>query len=74
MYFLGSCAQPRVGWQIDPFGHSSENARLFDWMGFDGIFFRWNDYREKNQRVVNKTLDMIWNAGKTSNDSGMLRK
>ena len=61
--WFGNCSAPRVGWQIDPFGHSSENARLFDWMGFDGLFFARNDYRDKDQRMENKTLDMIWNTG-----------
>ena len=64
--WFGNCSAPRVGWQIDPFGHSRENARLFDWMGFDGLFFARNDYRDKDQRIINKTLDMIWNAGKES--------
>jgi len=32
-------AKPRIGWQIDPFGHSNTNARLFHEMGFDAMFF-----------------------------------
>ena len=54
-----------MGWQIDPFGHSRENARLFDWLGFDGLFFARNDFRDKDQRMINKTLDMIWKTGET---------
>lgn len=44
---FGQCAVPHVAWQIDPFGHSKENARLFALMGFDGLFFARADYREK---------------------------
>ena len=65
LIILGQCAAPRIGWQIDPFGHSSENARLFKWLGFDGLFFARNDYREKEQMMANKSLDLIWNAGET---------
>lgn len=26
---------PNIGWQVDPFGHSSSQARLANQMGFD---------------------------------------
>ena len=36
--------KPRIGWQIDPFGHSNTNARMFAEMGFDAFFFARIDY------------------------------
>ena len=51
---------PRVGWQIDPFGHSSANARLFAEMGFDAFFFARTDYRDKQQRKQDKSLEFLW--------------
>lgn len=30
---------PRVGWNIDPFGHTEANAALFHDFGFDAFFF-----------------------------------
>ncbi len=41
---------PNVGWQIDPFGHSSTQASLFHDMGIDGYFFARLDYQDKNHR------------------------
>ena len=38
--------KPRMGWHIDPFGHSSANPRLFADMGLEAwMFYRleWND-------------------------------
>ncbi len=37
---------PRVGWQIDPFGHSSTQAGLMSaQVGFDALFFGRADYQ-----------------------------
>ena len=36
--------KPRIGWHIDPFGHSSANVRLFADMGFEAWFFSRLDY------------------------------
>ncbi len=34
----GDCGIPSVGWQIDTFGNSRENAAVFAAMGFDAVF------------------------------------
>ncbi|XP_018301818.1 lysosomal alpha-mannosidase isoform X1 [Mycetomoellerius zeteki] len=68
---FGSCARPRIGWQIDPFGHSREQASLFAQMGFDGMLFGRIDYQDKEERLNNKTMEFIWksspNLGKRAN-------
>ena len=49
--FDGFC--PRVGWQIDPFGHSSTQASLLSWgAGFDALFFGRIDYQVRGQALL----------------------
>jgi len=44
---FGREARPTVAWQIDPFGHSAEQASLFSLMSFDGLFFGRLDEADK---------------------------
>ncbi|EDV31824.1 uncharacterized protein Dana_GF14356 [Drosophila ananassae] len=62
---FGECGRPRIGWQIDAFGHSREQASMFAQMGFDGQFFARMDMTDKNKRVDNLGLEMIWDASET---------
>ncbi|CAF4440953.1 unnamed protein product, partial [Adineta steineri] len=59
---FGECARPKIGWQIDPFGHSREVASLFAQMGFDGYFFGRADYHDILGRSAERTREMVWQA------------
>jgi hypothetical protein len=52
--------KPRIGWSIDPFGHSSFNTRLYAEMGFDAFFFARTDYSDKNKRSNDLSLEYVW--------------
>ena len=56
---------PRIGWHIDPFGHSATQASLFASMGFDAFYFGRIDYQDKDKRMRDKTLEMIWEPSKS---------
>lgn len=57
---FGKCGRPKVGWQIDPFGHSREMASIFSQLGYDGLLLGRIDYQDKNFRFTTKTPEMIW--------------
>ncbi|XP_057366002.1 lysosomal alpha-mannosidase-like [Daphnia carinata] len=59
---FGECGRPRIAWQIDPFGHSREQANLFAEMGYDGLFFGRLDHEDKKERTSKRTMEMIWKA------------
>jgi lysosomal alpha-mannosidase len=69
---FGDCARPKIGWQIDPFGHSREQASLFAQMGFDGLFIGRADYQDIQTRNSTKTMEMVWKASKNLADKGWL--
>lgn len=56
---------PRVGWQLDPFGHSATQAALMSAVvGFDGLFFGRADYQVRYQIHSAKCLPSSCTAGK----------
>ncbi|XP_075400879.1 lysosomal alpha-mannosidase-like [Tenrec ecaudatus] len=57
---FGKVGRPHVAWQIDPFGHSREQASLFAQMGFDGIFLGRVDYQDKNIRKRIHQMEQMW--------------
>ncbi|EFA08767.1 lysosomal alpha-mannosidase [Tribolium castaneum] len=59
---VGKCGTPRIGWQIDPFGHSREQASIFSQLGFDGVFFARIDYNDRNKRKADKNLEVVWQS------------
>ena len=60
---FGPAANPRVGWQIDTFGHSATHISLLSAeVGFDATYFGRLDHQEHDQRMSNKTLEWIWRA------------
>jgi len=51
---------PRIGWNLDSFGHSSTNARVFADLGFEAQFFARLDRMDKQQRVKEHAMEYIW--------------
>ncbi|CAN8008180.1 unnamed protein product [Ixodes pacificus] len=57
---FGPCALPRAVWQLDPFGHSKEQAALFGQMEFDGLFLGRIHYLDHDWRRVNHKAEFLW--------------
>ncbi|KAI3669232.1 hypothetical protein L6452_40459 [Arctium lappa] len=76
-FWGGECKEfgqkPRVGWQIDPFGHSSVQAYLMGVeVGFDSLFFARMDYQDRAKRKSDKTLEVVWQASRSLGSSSQL--
>ncbi|KAM8717605.1 hypothetical protein ACLKA7_004323 [Drosophila subpalustris] len=69
---FGECGRPKIGWQIDPFGHSREMASMFAQMGFDGLFFGRLDYQDKDERLMTQKAEMIWHGSENLGDKSDL--
>lgn len=69
---FGKCGRPKVGWQIDPFGHSREMASIFAQLGFDGLLLGRIDYQDKLTRFKNKSPEMIWQGSQNLGNNSQL--
>lgn len=69
---FGEAARPTVAWQIDPFGHSREQASLFAQMGFDGLFFGRLDHDDKKNRWTKNTMEMVWKGSANLGEAAWL--
>ncbi|KAK4417955.1 Alpha-mannosidase [Sesamum alatum] len=65
--------KPRVGWQIDPFGHSAVQAYLLGAeLGFDSLFFARIDYQDRAKRRSDRTLEVIWRGSRSLSSSSQI--
>ena len=63
---------PKVGWQLDPFGHSATQASLMTYrMGFDALYFGRIDYQDLSLRHATRECEGLWNASTTWKDSSI---
>ncbi|GMQ09533.1 hypothetical protein CsSME_00052871 [Camellia sinensis var. sinensis] len=64
---------PRIGWQIDPFGHSAVQAYLLGAeVGFDSLFFGRIDYQDRAKRKNEKSLEVVWRGSKSLGSSAQI--
>ena len=60
---------PKVGWQIDPFGHSNTHAWMSSEFGFDALYFGRIDYQDHEKRMAEKTMEMIWKGSNSQQNA-----
>ncbi|KAF9604862.1 hypothetical protein IFM89_011144 [Coptis chinensis] len=64
---------PRIGWQIDPFGHSAVQAYLLGAeVGFDSLFFGRIDYQDREKRKNENSLEVVWRGSRTFGSSAQI--
>ncbi|KAE8711867.1 Alpha-mannosidase [Hibiscus syriacus] len=64
---------PRIGWQIDPFGHSAVQGYLLSAeVGFDSLFFGRIDYQDRAKRKDEKSLEVVWRGSKSLGSSAQI--
>ena len=57
---------PKIGWDLDTFGHSDTNTRLFAEMGFDAMFFSRIDHQERDEwsKKESRHMKYLWRPSK----------
>ena len=59
----------RVGWQLDPFGHSRLQATLLGpAVGFEAVFLGRAHYRDLSRRIGARSLEFEWRPSRDGGD------
>ena len=58
---------PKIGWQIDSFGHSQTLARIYSDLGYEAFMFARISTADKDQRMLDKELEFNWKTTTTEN-------
>lgn len=57
--------RPKVGWHIDPFGHSNQVSTLYSQMGFDAFSIYRIHHDDVDKRMADKNLEFVWRGSKS---------
>ncbi|KAL0222279.1 hypothetical protein RCL1_002133 [Eukaryota sp. TZLM3-RCL] len=60
----------RVGWQIDPFGHSSSSLAMSAFAGFEMVVINRIHFKAKNLLRDSGQLEFLWQGAKGAGESG----
>ena len=58
----------KIGWYLDPFGHSAANAYIYNKLGYEYLFINRIDFQHLEQRIENGSLEFFWKPNKYTND------
>ncbi|ETO19503.1 hypothetical protein RFI_17727, partial [Reticulomyxa filosa] len=69
---FGNDGRPSVAWHVDPFGHSYVTGGLWSQVGFDAFAMHRINYRELNQRKLDKNLEFVWKGSSSLGEDGYI--
>uniref|UniRef100_A0A7E4WCA8 Alpha-mannosidase n=1 Tax=Panagrellus redivivus TaxID=6233 RepID=A0A7E4WCA8_PANRE len=72
--FGSQCGHPKIGWQLDPFGHSREHGNILAELGYEGMVFGREHHLEQDARLPYKGLEMNWYTSNENPDRKILTK
>lgn len=67
---FGERGRPRVGWQIDPFGHSALTPALFSRLGYDAVVINRIHHKAKAELKRTRDMEFVWDVEEASSGSG----
>ena len=64
--------QPKFGWQIDPFGHSSATPSMFALMGFEALVINRIHFAEKDHLKQKVEMEFLWRGANVGINTDMM--